>query len=55
MYNFEFENAQQAQVVYTFKNIREKLMKNNTAIWFNKMCKPHPLAPKYMKTEQRIN
>jgi len=29
-------------------------MKNNAAIWFNKICKPYPLPPKYMKMEQRL-
>lgn len=55
MYDMKFANAQEAQVIYTFKNIREKLMKNNAAIWFNKIHKPHPLAPKHMKMEQRLN
>jgi hypothetical protein len=41
--------------MYTFQKMREKLMKNKAAIWFSKICKPHPLAPKYMKMEQRLH
>jgi hypothetical protein len=37
MYNAKFANVQQAQVVYNFNHTREKSLKTNAAIWFNKM------------------
>ena len=39
MYNTKFENSQLAQVVYTFQNTKEKLLKNKAAIWFKTLCK----------------
>jgi hypothetical protein len=36
MYNIKCINAQQAKTVYSFKNIKEKLLKTNAAIWFKK-------------------
>jgi hypothetical protein len=49
MYNTKFANSQQAQVVYTSQNTKEKLLKNKAAIWFNNLCKNHQLTPKYIK------
>jgi len=39
MYNIKFCNCQQAQVVYIFKNVKEKLMKTNAVIWLNEILK----------------
>jgi len=36
-----------AKQVYHYKNIKLKLYKNNTAIWFNKTCKAKHLTPTY--------
>jgi hypothetical protein len=48
-------NVKQAQVVYNFKNTKEKLLKTTAAIWFNKICKSHQLTPKYIKIEVNGN
>jgi len=48
MYNIKFTNAQQSQIVYIFKNTKEKLLKHSTAIWFRKICKNHELTPIYI-------
>jgi hypothetical protein len=34
--NIKFANAQQAKIIYNYKNIKEKLHKVNAFIWFNK-------------------
>ena len=36
-YNIKFFNAQQAKLVYNYKDIKEKLHKKNASIWFNKI------------------
>jgi len=54
--NIKIISAQQAKICNIYKNTRLKLLKTNTAIWFNKMCKI-----KHQKTElpsiqdQRLN
>ena len=48
---FKFAYAQQAQVIYTFKNIKEKLMKANVAIWFDKIGKSHQHTTKHIQIE----
>jgi hypothetical protein len=45
-YNVKFINAQQAKSVYHYRNIKEKLLKTNASIWFNKICKIEQLSPK---------
>jgi hypothetical protein len=40
-------NAQQAKVFYNYENIKEKLLKTNSAIWFNKVCRQEQLQPIY--------
>ena len=37
MYDIKFVNAQKAQVTYTFKSTKHKLLKTKAAIWFNKI------------------
>ena len=44
-YNVKFINAQQAKQTYKYKNIKEKLYKNNAAIWYNKSCRQKQLTP----------
>jgi len=39
MYDIKFTNAQQAQIVYKFKNTKEKLLKHSTAICFKQRQK----------------
>ena len=47
-YDIKFVNAQQAELVYNYKDIKQKLHKTNTSIWFNKTCKIEQLTPKYV-------
>jgi hypothetical protein len=41
-------NAQQAKTIYRYRNIQEKLLRTNAAIWFNKRCRTQQLCPKYI-------
>jgi hypothetical protein len=41
-------NAQQARVSYNYKNMKQKLLKTNSAIWFNKVCRQEQLQPNYI-------
>jgi hypothetical protein len=36
--NIKFINAQQARLVYRYRNTKEKLLKINASMWFNKVC-----------------
>ena len=36
--NIQYVNAQQAKLVYHYKDIKEKLPKTNASIWFSKTC-----------------
>jgi hypothetical protein len=47
-HSVKFINAQQAKSVYHYRNIKEKLLKTNASISFNKICKTEKLSPKYM-------
>ena len=38
MEHIKLINAQQAKSAYAHKNTKEKLLKMNTTIWFNKIC-----------------
>ena len=42
-------NAQQARINNNYKNIRLKLLKVNSTIWFNKLCRTKGLQPNYIK------
>ena len=35
--------------MYKYKNIKMKLYKNNTAIWYNKTCRLKQINPHYIK------
>ena len=35
------------KIYKNYKNTRIKLLKTNSAIWFNKICKTKQLMPKY--------
>jgi len=48
MYTIKFTNAQQVQVVYKFKNAKEKLLKHSAAFLFKKIYKTHELRPIYI-------
>jgi hypothetical protein len=47
MDNFKITDAQQADMSNNFKNGKQKLLKTNAAIWFNKICRINQLTPKY--------
>ena len=49
MNNIKVINAQQVRIIHLHKNTKQKLLKTNAAIWFNKMCRHKHLAPKYIK------
>jgi hypothetical protein len=59
--NINFINAKQAIEVHAYKNIKQKLYKRNTAIWFNKTCRDKELTPNFRNiringnNRQRIN
>jgi len=53
MYNIKFTNAQQAQVVYKFKNTKEKLLRHSAAICLKKIWKNHELTPIYINASIR--
>jgi hypothetical protein len=48
MNNVSVTNAQQVRIIHHYKNTKEKLLKTNTAIWLNKVCRYKYLAPKCM-------
>jgi hypothetical protein len=48
MEHIKMIKAQQAKATYTYKNTKERLLKTNTAIWFDKMCRSNQLTPKYI-------
>jgi hypothetical protein len=46
--NVKIIETQQASLCNGYKNTELKLLKTNTAIWFNKMCKIKHLEPNYI-------
>ena len=46
--NLKLFNAQQANLVYRYNNIKEKLYKTNAAIWHNKTCRHRQLTHNYI-------
>jgi hypothetical protein len=42
-------NAQKAKIINNFRNTKEKLLRANAAIWYNKICKANQLTPKYVQ------
>ena len=47
--------AKQAKTYHQYKNTKEKLLKTNAAIWFNKMCRTQQLCPKYINIKVNGN
>jgi hypothetical protein len=37
--NIKFSDTKQANEIYQYKNIKRKLYKTGTAIWYNKICR----------------
>ena len=48
-YGTKFAKSHQTQFTSNFKNIKEKFLKTNAAIWFNKICENYQLSPTYIK------
>jgi hypothetical protein len=46
--NIKLTNTQQAKTTGAYKHAKEKLLKRNAAIWFNKICKVNHLTSKYI-------
>jgi hypothetical protein len=46
--NFKLVDAQQGNLVYRYKNIKEKLYETNAAIWYNKTRRHKQLTPNYI-------
>jgi hypothetical protein len=40
--------AQQEKMIKNFRNAKEKLLKTNAGIWFNKICSINEITPKYI-------
>jgi hypothetical protein len=51
--NVKFVNAKQAKATHQYTNIKRKLYKTNSAIWYDKTCTVKQLTPNY--THIRIN
>jgi len=43
-----YANAQHTRIIHHYKNYTEKLLKTNTTIWFNRICRFNHLMPKYI-------
>ena len=55
MNNMKVINAQQAKIIHHHKNTKQKLLKTNAVIWFNKMCRLKHLNPKYIQIKVNGN
>ena len=55
MYNIKYTNAQQAKTIHSFTNTKNKLLKKNTAIWFNTLCRNYQLTSNYMNIKMNGN
>ena len=53
--NVKIVEAQQARFCDSCKNNKLKLLKTNTAIWINKMCKIKHLTPNYINVKIKGN
>jgi hypothetical protein len=48
MNNFKILNAQNARIIYNYKNTKEKLLKTIAALWFSKTYRFNHLTPLYI-------
>jgi hypothetical protein len=53
--NVKVIEAQQARIIHHYKNTKDKLLKTNVAIWFNKMCRLNHLMPNYIHVKDDRN
>jgi hypothetical protein len=44
--NVKFVDVQQAKIINLHKNIKDKLLRTNAVIWYNKVCRTKHLANK---------
>jgi hypothetical protein len=51
MNNMKVINTQQARIIHHYKNSKEKLLKTNAEIWFNKMCRFIYITSKYIQLQ----
>jgi hypothetical protein len=51
--NIKFVNAQQARLIYKYRNIEGKLQKTIASVWYNEICRAEQLQPKYINI--RVN
>jgi len=51
----KFVNAQQAKPYNIYKNTKLKLLKTNSAIWLNKICRDRQLQPRYINIGVPLN
>jgi hypothetical protein len=54
-YTIKFVSAQQARIIYKYRNTKEKLLRTNASIWFNKTCKAEHLQPRYINIKVNGN
>jgi hypothetical protein len=54
MDNFKITDAQEANIINNFKNVKEKLLKTKAAIWFNKTCRRNQLTSKYIQIKRKV-
>jgi hypothetical protein len=45
--NLKIIDAHQAQMINNFKNAKQKLLKTDAVVCFNKICRINQLTPKY--------
>jgi len=45
MKNLKFINAKEAKNAKEYSNIKQKLLRNTAAIWFNKTCTEKEIKP----------
>jgi len=43
---------QKAKLTYAYKNVKKKLHRNKTAVWFNKLCGSIHLTPTILKAKE---
>ena len=48
-------SSQQARIIHHCINIKNKFLKTNTTVWFNKICRFHHLRAKYIQIKVNGN
>ena len=55
MDNCKKPDAEQAEMINSFKNVKQKLLKTNKAICFSKVCGKNQLTPTCVKIKMEAN